>query len=156
MLLFNNTVFLLESGLGLDPWLLYPSPKGIHSPGCPCLLTGSFTPAHGPESHTISLCPEMLQQGQARANTSPAHVPEATKHSPPCCIKLCQHPHFFTPVLFLHQGQEGLRFACLVVVLFQTWVSQAQTFRKDITGVTKLSLDPAFPSVLLQGNAISW
>lgn len=82
MLVFNKTVFLLESGLGLDPWLLYPSPKGTHSPGCPCLPTGSSAPAHGPESHIISLCPEMLQKGKAPAPHSPAHVPEATKHSP--------------------------------------------------------------------------
>lgn len=147
MPVFNKTVFLLESGLGLDPWLLYPSSKGIHSPGCPCLPTGSPGPAH---------CPEMLQKGQALVNHSPAHVPEATNHSPSSCTKLCQPPYFFTPVLFLHQAQEGLRFACLVMVLFQAWVSQAQTFRMDINSGTKLSLDPTLPSVLLQGSTISW
>lgn len=143
MLLSNKTVFLLESGFGLDPWLLYLSPKVICSTGCPCLPTGSSTPAHGPESHIISLCPEMLQKSQGPANHSPAHVPEASKPSPPCCLKLCQHPHFFTPMLFLHQAQEGLRLACLVMVLFQTWVSQAQTFGMDINSGTKLSLDLA-------------
>lgn len=153
MLVFNKTVFLLESGLGLDPWLLYPSPKGTHSPGCPCLPTGSSAPAHGPESHIISLCPEMLQKGKAPAPHSPAYVPEATKHSPPLLHKALPASPFLHASALPAPSTGGTE---ICMPGHGAVCSQEQTFRIDINSGTKLSLDPALPSVLLQGSTISW
>lgn len=152
MLVFNKTVFLLESGLGLDPWLLYPSPKGTHSPGCPCLPTGSSTPA-------LAQNPISSASAQRCCRRERLQLPTA----PPMCLRP-KHS-----LLLLHKALPASPFLHASALLAPSTggteicmpghgavCSQEQTFRIDINSGTKLSLDPALPSVLLQGSTISW